>query len=97
MSFNIVKRIFQLNQLFRLISQLAVRRTPSSRSILAWKFKRDLAFSTLGILIAISAESGDSKTIFDLLLRTRQTSWASPRIVITALALPILKVFPIAS
>ena len=52
-------------------------------------------FSTLGMRMAISADNGGSKTIFDLEFNTRHTDSANPKIVITALALPILKLLPL--
>ena len=54
------------------------------------------AFSTLGILSSISADRGGSKTILELESKTLQIVCASPRIVITARELPILKLSPMA-
>ena len=61
----------------------AVFNIPSSRSIFELKPKTSFAFSTLGILIATSADNGGSKSIFDLESNTRHIVWAKPKIVIT--------------
>ena len=44
----------------------------------------------------MSADNGGSNTIFDFECNTRQTVCAKPSIVITALELPMLKLWPIA-
>ena len=74
----------------------AVFNIPSSKSILDVKPKTSFAFSTLGILIATSADNGGSKTILDLEFSTLQIVCANPKIVITALGFPMLKLSPIA-
>ena len=74
----------------------AVFNIPSSKSIFELNPKTFFAFSTLGILIATSADNGGSKIILDLDSRTLQMVWARPKIVTTALGLPILKLSPIA-
>lgn len=70
---------------------------PSSRSTLALKLNNSSAFTTTGILKAISAESGGSNTISDSDLRILHIVSARPNIVIAVRALPILKLSPIAS